>query len=445
MKLGVSSFCIISVVLPLIFFQSYSYTFSQETKVYTLEESIAEALAHNRVVKAKEERINQAVHAKNQARAEFLPKLSTSYGYTRLDKPSTVNLSIPGFGYTSMEISQQDNYQWKGTITQPVFTGFALISAYELAKLGIDRSEIEFELQKLDLILNVKEAYFNILETDKAVQVALKALELLKSHVEVAKGFYNAGKIPVNDLLKSEVELANAQQELVNVRNSSRMARCAFNALLSKPVDLPVDVEDILTFIPREEDFYDNLEKAFENRPEIKILDINILETEQQLRLAKSKLYPEISIKYDYIREGDTPGVNGSELQRSSRWEAMAICSWTFWEWGKTHYSIKEKMSLLNELKQLRMSLTDIIQLELKEALLDLEAAEKNIPATRIAVEQAEENLRVSEERYKANVSTSTEVLDAQTLLTRARMNHYRALYVHNLAIAKMERAVGSN
>lgn len=121
----------------------------------------------------------------------------------------------------------------------------------------------------------------------------------------------------------------------------------------------------------------------------------------------------------------------------------MAICSWTFWEWGKTHYSVKEKISLLNELKQIKMSLTDSIQLELKQAILGLEAAEKNIPATRISVAQAEENLRVSEERYRANVSTSTEVLDAQTILTRARMNFYKAVYAHNLAKAKMMRAIG--
>ncbi|MCD6298013.1 MAG: TolC family protein, partial [Deltaproteobacteria bacterium] len=67
----------------------------------------------------------------------------------------------------------------------------------------------------------------------------------------------------------------------------------------------------------------------------------------------------------------------------------------------------------------------------------------KNIPTTSKAVEQAEENLRVSEERYKAQVTTSTEVLDAQTLLTEGRMNYYRALYDHNLAKARLRRAIG--
>ena len=90
-----------------------------------------------------------------------------------------------------------------------------------------------------------------------------------------------------------------------------------------------------------------------------------------------------------------------------------------------------------------RKGLEDGIRLELKNAILNLEQAEKNIPTAKKAVEQAEENLRVSQERYKAQVTTSTEVLDAQTLLSQARTNYYSALYDHNLAKAALLRAVG--
>ena len=92
---------------------------------------------------------------------------------------------------------------------------------------------------------------------------------------------------------------------------------------------------------------------------------------------------------------------------------------------------------------QNRMALKDGISLELKDAVLELETTEENIPTTRKAVEQGEENLRVNEERYKAQVTTITEVLDAQTLLTQARVNYYKALYNHHLAKAKLLRALG--
>jgi outer membrane protein TolC len=105
---------------------------------------------------------------------------------------------------------------------------------------------------------------------------------------------------------------------------------------------------------------------------------------------------------------------------------------------------VREKESLKKELIQTRMSLEDNIRLELKDAVLAMGTAEQNIPTTKKAVEQGEENLRVNNERYKAQVTTITEVLDAQSLLTQARVNYYKALYSHNLARARLQRALGT-
>lgn len=419
---------------------------AEERKIYTLSESIEEAIANNWVLKAKKEKIEQAQYVKKQARSEFLPKLSTSYGYTRLDEvnrsepvPLGMGLTIPG-----RDLNTKDNFQWKFTATQPLFTGFALLSSFELAKLGIDQSEMEFELEKLDLALKVKDAYFGILKAEKALAVARMAVESLEAHVKVARSFYKVGMIPINDLLKAEVELGNAQYDLVRAQNADRLSRSAFNIVLSRPVNAPVNVEDILGYKMRKGDFEEYLETALENRPEMKVLEINILQTDQNIRLAKSGFYPEIGLEFDYIKEGDDPDVSGSPFHDSSSWQAMAVASWDFWEWGKTHYTVKEKQAFRRELVQTKMGLQDSIRLELKEAMLALDEARENIPTTEKAVEQAEENLRVSEERYKAQVTTSTEVLDAQTLLTQARTNYYNAIYDEKLARARLLRALGT-
>jgi outer membrane protein len=429
---------------------------AEEKKVYTLPESIEEAIANNWVLKAKKEKIDQARYVKKKAGSEFLPKLSTSYGYTRLSEvrrssaallPVVTGAGIPtgNFAYyPSYDMNTQDNFQWKFTATQPLFTGFALVSSFQLAKLGIDQSEMELELEKLDLALKVKNAYFGILKAEKALAVVRMAVESLEAHVKVARSFYNVGMIPINDLLKAEVELGNEQYDLVRAQNADRLSRSVFNIILSKPVNAPVDVKDVLGYKSREGVFEDYLETAFENRPEMKVLEINILQTDQNIRLAQSGFYPEIGLEFDYIKAGDHPDVSGSPFHDSSSWQAMAVASWNFWEWGKTHYSVQEKQAFKRELIQTKMGLQDSIRLELKEAMLALDEARKNIPTTKKAVEQAEENLRVSEERYKAQVTTSTEVLDAQTLLTQARTNYYNAIYNEKLARAKLLRALGA-
>lgn len=422
--------------------QSVGVGLAQEEDVATLEESVIEALANNWTLKAMEERPDQAAYVKRQARAELLPKLSTSYGYTRLSEEPISRSSTPL--WTGFPLAPRDNYQWKGTVTQPLFTGFSLISSFQLAKLGVDQSKMEVELERLALALRVKEAYFGILESDKFVDVAIKAVEALESHVKVASSFYEVGMIPINDLLKAEVELANAQHDLIKVTNAARLTRFTFNTVLSRPINTPVRIKDILAYKPERGEFQGYLQEALMTRPEMKLLDINILQADQEIRLINGKNYPEVVLTYDYIKEGDDPDVSGSAFHDAGRWEAMAVCTWTFWEWGTTHYSVKEKESLKKELIKTKMALEDSIRLELKDAILDLDETEQNIPTTRKAVAQAEENLRVSQERYKAQVTTSTEVLDAQTLLTQARTNYYSSLYDHNLAEARLKRALGS-
>ncbi len=413
---------------------------AQEEKVFTLEESIDKAFKTNWSLKATRERIEQSVNVKKQARAEFLPKLGMRYGYTRLNEDPTFRSDLGG----NIAVGTQDNYQWKGSVTQPLFTGFALLSSYQLAELGIDQSELEFELGKLDLALNVKQAYFDILIAEKAVEVAEKDVASRKSNVDVARSFYKVGMIPVNDLLRAEVELGNAQQNLIKARNRAQLARAAFNRILSRPINEPVEVEDILSYKPEQLSFDKLVTKALENRPEIKLIDNRMLQTEQQIRFARSGYYPDISLVYDYIKEGDSPSVSGSPFHDANRWQAMAVFTWTFWEWGKTHYSVREVESLKYELIQTRKALEDLIRLELKNGILEMATAEENIPTTKKAVEQGEENLRVNNERYEAQVSTITEVLDAQSILTQARVNYYTALYTHNLARASLLRALGT-
>jgi outer membrane protein len=261
----------------------------------------------------------------------------------------------------------------------------------------------------------------------------------------VARNFYNVGMIPINDLLKAEVELANSEQNLVKAMSAAQGTRSSFNTLLVRPVNKPVEVEDILTYVPEKGTYEEYVKLALSDRPEIKILDVNLLQTDQQIRLAESKYYPEVSLNYQYSKEGDTPSVSGGNPSLDpSSWQVTAVVNWTFWEWGKTYYSAKEQESKKKELIQTKSDVEDGIRLQVNQAMLDLDVTAKNVPNTIKAVQQAEENLRVNEERYKAQVTTITEVLDAQTLLTQARVNYYRALYDHNLAKARLERAVGT-
>lgn len=401
----------------------------------TLTENIQDALINNPAIKARQEAIEAARYSKKQACANLLPRLSTSYEYTHVKEKDYLWPDFP--------VTTNENYQWKATLEQPVFNGFALINTVKLAGVGQDLAETEFEIEKLDLALKVKQTYFNILKTGQNLDVAAQAVKSIGAHVTVAHSFFEVGKIPAHDLLEAEVRYANAQEELIHAQNAVHIARATFNMLLARSLETPFTIADILTYKPLSDTYEVYLKQALNKRLELKAIDLSLQRTVLEEQIAKSAYYPEVSLRYDYIKEGDTPDVAGSDYHKKDYWEASAFLTWYFWEWGKTHYSVRQKQSRKKQLQHIRAMAADKIRLEIKEALLALERVEKKIPTTRKAVKLAEENLRIKQKRYQMQLTTSTEVLDAQTLLSEALNHYHNALYDHNLAKARLSRAVG--
>lgn len=436
-------------IIPLIIFLSLSSGAPASAApgpglFWTLNQSIERGLSENNKLKVARDRVVQADQVEKQAFSEFLPKFSTTYGYKRLDEPQTFDLVFPHAAPVSAEISTVDNFQWTGTVSQTIFKGFGLVGSYRWARLGLDRARAEADLDKIDLALKIKQAYFNVLAADKTVQVADQAVASLTAHVNTAQNFYELEMIPVNELLKAQVQLGNAQYDRVKAVNAARQSRAVFNTLLLLPIDTPISLEDILAFAPVEKGYDACLAQALKQRPEIRSIQLAILQSDQQIRIARSRMYPEIDLQYRYIKEGDSPDVSGSDFHEPNRWEASAVLSWTLWDWGKAHYTAGERKGKRDELRHMKAMVEEDIRLEIKNALLKLDEANENIPKAAEAVKQGEENLRVSTERFNAKAAASTEVLDAQSLLTQARFNYYRAIYDYNLAKAGLERALGS-
>jgi outer membrane protein len=145
-----------------------------------------------------------------------------------------------------------------------------------------------------------------------------------------------------------------------------------------------------------------------------------------------------------YTRRGDDWDVDGGEgIADSKFWDVRATASWDFWEWGRTRFGAKEKLSRLSQSKLRKDEILDNIELEVKQSYLRTKESERNIVTIEKAIEQAKENLRITEERYKEQVSTTTDVLIAQTLLTQTMTNYYNALYDFKIAKAILYRAIG--
>jgi len=313
----------------------------------------------------------------------------------------------------------------------------------EIASLGVDTAKIQKEAAIQDLVLNVKEAYFGILKAEKLENVAKQAVEQLKANLVVSQAFYDEGIIAKNDLLQTEVQMAQARQNLIKAKNGVEITKSLFNKLLRRGLNQRVKIKDILDYYPISLLLDQCIEKAGQNRPEIKEVSLNVMSAEKAIDLAKSSYYPSVTLVGNYQREADDILLGSGPGEDPDNWTITLKGEWTFWEWRKKRHNVAAARAKLAKANYILNEIKDNIQLEVKEAYLSLREAEKNIQVAKKAVVQAEENFRMNEERYKQQVATSTDVLDALTLLTQARTNYFNALSEHNIAWARLERAMG--
>ena len=410
-----------------------------EHATLTLDKAIEIAAANNTIIKEAIENQKAAIEEQKSARADFLPKASAAYSYTRLkDSPY---MKTDG---TQTDIADNDQYHWDLTLSQPIFTGLALSTKYKMAKLGIDIKDAEKEQAVLDVVKQVKSAYFNILLTKKFLLVADEAVNQLESHVRDAEKFYEQGMIPYNDLLRSKVALADALQNRVRAESNVEMAISAFNTLLQIDLNRKTNVEDILGITPFPYDLDTLINEAMEKRPELRTLRFAIKNSGYAVTLAQSSYYPEVGLVGSYEQNGDNPSATENDFGNSHNASVTLQARWTFFEWGKTRAEVNKYRRNKSSLVEKTKGIEDSIKLEVKSAFLDLKVAEKNIQTAKKSLVQAEENWRITNLQYQQQMITSTEVLDARTFLTQAETNYYGALYGYMIALAELERAAGN-
>ncbi len=403
----------------------------------TLKESLEIALQNNREIHQAKEKIGEARAKKKEAFTYFLPTLGTSSSFTQLDEESTLSIS----GFPSITMTDQQLYDLNLNLTQSLFTGGKLTALYRQAKEAVSAAKANYKKVEIDLIFKVEKAYYNILKAEKICAVGKEAVEQIKAHLKVVENFYKVGMVPKVDLLKAEVQLADIKQKLVEAENGLELAKTSFNNLLNRDLSIPVELVDITEYQSRGGfKLKDSIEKAFSLRPELSAQKINLKIVKESLRIAKSEYLPTISLITNYDHE------KGSEIpidKWQNSWNAAIMVELDIWNWGRTKEKVKQAKSIISQNQDSLFLLEKGIELEVRNAYLNLQSAEKRILVTEKAVEQSKESFRMTELRFKEGMATSTDVLDATTLRSQAETNYYQALYACYLAEEALKRAIG--
>jgi len=409
-----------------------------EPQSLDLAQAIDLAINANLTVQSSREGIQAARENLNAQRAAFLPVFSTTYAVKENDEESRSATLTQGI------TQPKDLYTLVGRVTQPLFTGFALVNNYRIAGISLDAAQIQERVSRQEVILAAKQAYFNLLKSQKLAEVADQTVVQIEAQKEVARHFHEVGMTARNDLLQAEVELANARQQAVAARNNHDAALAALNTVLRRPLDSPLSLADVTAVESFVADLAACQNEAEANRLELKLREMDVALAQKQVALSQKDYYPTVNVvgsTYSVGRDWDVEG--GPGVSNPHYWDVTATASWNFWEWGRTRAGVAQKRHLLEQARLKRTDTLDQLQLEVKKAYLKVKEAETNIGTAAKAIEQAEENFRINQERYREQVATATDVLTAQTLLARSKTNYFSALYDYYLSKASLERAMG--
>ncbi|WP_319523872.1 TolC family protein [uncultured Desulfosarcina sp.] len=430
----------IFIVIGLLVVGAVSTAARAEEPALSLSRAIQMAIENNPALGESTENEKGAEYARQSAKAEFFPTLSADYAFTALaDDP----YMIPGGQGARSQIAHDNQYHWGLTLVQPLFTGHAISSRYEIAKLNLAIKEKEKAQTELDIVRGVKSAYYRLLLNQKLLVVADEAIETLTSHEKDAQLFFDHGIIRRNDLLRANVALADAIQSRERSRADVDAARADLNRWLATDINAGTRIEAIDDVACADCDLGSLIERGLKNRPQLQAMALARETLENTIKLEKSAYYPEVAAVGAYWQDGDSPAANDNDYGNDHNASFSLQATWTLFDANKTRSRVSQAKSAKKAYDARIRNTEDLVRLEIKRAYLDLGVAENNIQTAKVAFSQAEENLRITRLGYRREAATSTEVLDARTDLTQAETNYYQALYGYLDALAALERAIG--
>ncbi|MCX7706220.1 MAG: TolC family protein [bacterium] len=427
----------IPTVLVLLFFVACIHCQERQERIFTLQDSVKIALENNLDIRTSEQKIIQKQWEKEDSKTKFFPQISGNFSYTRLDKVPSI--SVPGMPI-KIEMSKNDIYNAGLTLTQPVFTGGALTSQYEIKKQEIEIANGEKLITQQNIIFQVIQAYFSILKASNFRQAALALVNQRQAHLSNVKKLFEAGLATKADILKTEVALADAKQKLVETENMINLAKENFKTILNFPYSCEINLQDTLTKVWEEKDIETWKNIAIKKREEIKQIERNKATLELARKIIKADYYPEIAFALSLRGEKGTSSGLNSWYQNIT---AVLVANFDIWNWQSTKKKIKAMDAQISQIETQKQKIINLISLDITSSYLNLISAQEKIRVMEKAVEDAQENVRVTDLLRKEGLATTTDVLDAQTYLFQTKASYYQALYDYQIAHYQLVKASG--
>ncbi|MDY7013229.1 MAG: TolC family protein, partial [Cyanobacteriota bacterium] len=409
----------------------------------TLQQALELAQLNNPTLEATRIQLDTAREALREALAAEYPTLSTQFDFTRTDSAQqeindiSRNPLIPNINNDTVTTSANAQLE----LNYNLLTGGRRTAQIRAAEAQVRFNQLNFESQAEQTRFEVTRAYYSLQEADSRVAIEAAAVEDARQTLRDAQLLERAGLGTRFDVLRAEVDLANSQQNLTTAESQQRTSRRELATILALGQDAIVTTADpIVQAGTWNLELEETIILAYKNRAELEQQLIQRDISEQQREVALSALRPQVNLFANY----NILGIVDDDRDLADGYTVGARLQWTLFEGGAARARAAQEEKNI-ELAETRFDeQRNQIRLEVEQAFNNLQANEENIQTANVALQLAQESLRLARLRFQAGVGTQTDVINAQTELTRARGNLLTAIISYNQSLAALQRAVSN-
>jgi outer membrane protein len=387
-------------------------------------------------VTASEERVDSA-------RSRRYPGLHVEGNVLLWNKPLDVAFMVPGMATgmpaPAFRARDQRTDQLTVTLAQPISGLLVLSRLVALEQNGADAAHADREGARLDAGQRAAEAYLRLLSAKALHGVATRGLSQVEAQLERAKLLEKAGVLGQVDVLRLTSAREGARQGVLRAQAGVSVASSALALAVALPRGSAVDAADDLPDPPPPLTLTapEAGKLAAEGRPELQAARMRAEQAERGQDVARAQMYPNVNAVGTYQRN------DGQAFTPPNAWFVGATLSWDVWDWGKARADVREAGAKARQASIGADALADQIAFDAQRRLTDARTAYETLDVARAAQVAAEEAYRIQSVRYAQGAATTTDVLDAETDVSRARSNYAQARYDYYLAQASLARAIG--
>ncbi len=406
--------------------------FAEKSLSIDLQTAIDKAFKTHADIKKAEYALDADRASYNAARETFGPKVTFSHKTTR---GGYWEEQYIGGGVYSKNLGTSHTNGFN--LSVPIFNP-GLNAAEKQAKARYQSSVLGEELAFITMKQTVSNAYYTLLAAIDAQQVCEQSVIALQDHLKNVQAQYDVGVVAKVDLLRSEVELTSAQQDLIKAENRHSIAEARLNNMIGIDQDTKLNPVEELGYKEYKEVLPNCINHAMLHRLDLQQSRLQVKAAEAALNAAKAGWMPSVSGSLSNSwSDNRWPGTEGSN------WGVGVGLEMNVFDSGVTKSKVAAAKANLMTAKESYRQDTDNVELDVRNCYNTLREAEKRISTTQVAVSKAEEDYHIAQVRYEAGVGTNTDVLDAQVALHQARNNFNTSLYDYNLAKVALDTAMG--